>query len=44
MSEVLFINPAIMIVILNPLPVTLSETKGLAVQLRTGPVKDLVKA
>ena len=38
------INPAIIIVILNPSPVTLSETKGLVVQLRTGSVKDLVTA
>jgi hypothetical protein len=38
------INPVIIIVILNPSPVTLSETKGLAVQLRTGSVKDLATA
>jgi hypothetical protein len=38
------INPAIIVVILNPSPVTLSETKGLAVQLRTRSVKDLVTA
>jgi hypothetical protein len=31
------INPAIIFVILNPSPVTLSETKGLVVQLRTAP-------
>jgi len=30
-----------MMVILNPSLVTLSETKGLVVQLRTGSVKDL---
>jgi len=40
----IIINPAIIVVILNPSPVTLSETKGLAVQLKTGSVKDLVTA
>jgi hypothetical protein len=32
------------VVILNPSHVTLRETKGLVVQLRTGSVKDLVTA
>ena len=40
----IIINPAIIIVILNPSHVILSAAKNLVVMLRTGSVKDLVTA
>jgi hypothetical protein len=43
-SDRKLISPAMIVVILNPSHVTLRETKGLVVQLRTGSVKDLVTA
>jgi hypothetical protein len=38
------VNPAIILIILNPLHVILSAAKNLVVMLRTGSVKDLVTA
>jgi hypothetical protein len=43
-NDRLSINPAIIVVILNPSYVILSAAKNLFVMLRTGSVKDLVTA